>query len=671
MYLLAYLLLVAAFLAAIFFTAAAAVQIWHRETTFLPWVEKGSYAITGLMTASSMILLAAFVNNDFTVEYVARYSDNYLHIFYRLTAFWAGQEGSLLFWGWSVAIFGVFFLLSGAYASLSSQTKLWFWMFFLAVLAFFLLLLTGWSNPFITFDNQPADGNGLNPLLQNPGMIFHPPLLFLGYGGFVIPGCLALAQTLSQQTENEGLWSEVSRPFTLIAWILLSAGIILGAWWAYMELGWGGYWAWDPVENASLIPWLIATAFLHTSVVELRRGMFKRLNVLLMTLTTISAFVATYIVRGGAIQSLHAYPDGGVGGPLLIFILAFLVIALAVALFSKINSRPIVDFGNREGLLLLVACMLLLLGTIILTATLWPLISQIWSGQSSGLLPEFYNRVCLPVFTLIAVLLVFCPWTKWGGTKNAAQADEAKTDMVRTSASGIFSRPKLVLGLACLFGLGLPFFWYVMEAGPDGLSGLFSAPPRFLAAQMAASAAITGLIGLVLYFALNKPMLKVRSSLAAHCTHAGLLLMVLGVAFSGPYQTDETLVLRIGENKQINVYNVTLEDIFKGEGPGYSFLEAKLGLQKNGVDHGVLAAERRAYFKYPQPFAEAATIFSLGDEAYASLLAVDEARGMAQLRLTINPLVNWVWIGGVILCLFPLLGMFRKMRKASATSDAD
>lgn len=661
MYIFAFLLLVASFLCAIFCAGAAAVQLWQKQTDTLGLVEKGSYVTTGLMTLSSFILLAAFVNNDFAVEYVARYSDRYLPLFYRITAFWAGQEGSLLFWGWSVAIFGVFFLTSKTYEKLTAETKLWFWMFFLAIIAFFLLLITGWSNPFITFNRSVQDGNGLNPLLQNPGMIFHPPLLFLGYGGFVIPGCLALAQTLSNKRGEEGLWSTVCRPFTILAWLLLSAGIILGAWWAYMELGWGGYWAWDPVENASLIPWLIATAFLHTSVIEARRGKLQRFNVFLMGLTTISAFFATYIVRSGIIDSVHGFPDGGVAIPLMSFVIFSTVISFLVAFMGNFRSPALASPASREGMLMGVAVILLTTGVIVLTATLWPVLSKsaaqviaIFSSNakivSTGLDASFYNRVCLPLLALLVLLLVFCPWVSWGGG---------------------FRNAVIATVLAIIFVLGLPVFLIIME-GPSGLglgeklSAIMSAGPRHVTAQIAASAALAVIVSLAALFITNTALLKSHVTVAAHGVHLGVAIIALGIAFSGPYQLEGSYALKLGESAKLGAYEFTLDEVATGAGSGYEFLEATLKTGKNGGEIGQMKPQRRHYEKYPQQaFMEASTISGLGNELYASLLRMDQRKGTAEVHVSVNPLVNWIWIGGVVLCLFPLVGLFGVRKRES------
>ncbi len=637
MHLLAYLLLVASLLFSTGFGIVAVMQIWQGRTLILPWMERAHLMVTGLMTVSSLILLWALVNFDFSNVYVASYTSRDLATFYRMTAFWAGQAGSMLFWGWSVAVFGVFFLYSDAYQSLTEQTRLWFWLLFLAIMAFFLLVLTAWSNPFTLYDPAPADGNGLNPLLQNPGMIFHPPLLFFGYGGFAIPGCLALAQALSRQFGHEHSWTDISRNFILIAWLCLTAGIILGGWWSYMELGWGGYWAWDPVENASLIPWLVASAFLHTSVIETRRNKLHRINIFLMALTSISAFFATYLVRSGVVDSLHAFGDGGVGTPLLLFIITFTLISLVVAIgYRHPNARPLSEIASREGFLVIAAWVLLTLGLIILVATMWPVFSKFWSDNPLGLEPAFYNRVCLPLFVILSALLMVCPWLGWKG---------GLRDPKRAAMVGAFFVVAAVALVLCGFTI------------PMAVAG--------------GATAIAGIAGIVLLFATESAMRRNLRSIAAYGVHVGLALTVLGIAISGPYKVEREVEILPGASATVGDYEFTHTTMQQGEERAYIYIRSNLEVRKNGNIVGELHPERRLYHKFRRnAFAEAATLPSLGNELYATLLGTNEEEA-AVLKLSVNPLVNWVWIGGTLMCLFPFLGLRRFTARRPGEKELD
>ncbi|ABB38276.1 cytochrome c assembly protein [Oleidesulfovibrio alaskensis G20] len=639
MHLTGYFILSACLLLSLTLGGLSMAQAWQGRRNALHLLEKGQILVTGLMTAASLILLYGLVIFDFSNAYIASYTDRLLPVFYRLTAFWAGQAGSLLFWALCVSLSGVYFMCTQGYRVMSDGTKTYFWLFFMIIQAFFALLLTTWSNPFITVNPAPADGNGLNPLLQNPGMIFHPPLLFLGYGGFAVPGCLALAQALNRNSGNEVSWIEAGRNMTLLAWATLTAGIILGCWWSYMELGWGGYWAWDPVENASLIPWLVASGYLHTSIVEQRRNKLHRTNIFLMALTTISAFFATYLVRSGVVDSLHAFGDGGVGAPLLVFIIAFTAISVIIPMLHKVEgARPLSGIASREGFLVIVAWVLMALSIIILLGTMWPVFSKFWSANPMGLEPAFYNRVCLPLFVMLSLLLVICPWLGW---KEGLRSTKAAA-----LAGGIF--------------LAL-------------LAGFFVTGIRIPAALLGAASAVGAIAGIGILFATQPHLRRNRSSIAAYGVHIGLLLMVLGVAFSGPYKVEKEIEIAKGETVTLGDYAMTYKALYEGEGPGMIFIEAELEVAKNGKKIGTLHPQRRIYSKFSRnQYAEAATIPTLGDEPYATLLGISQDN-KAVLRVSINPLVNWLWIGGTLASLFPFLGMraVRSRRNNAAMVQED
>lgn len=612
-----YASLLAALFVSLLAAAASIHQAWQGRSRVLPWVENAQIVACGLFTLSSLFLFWAFYSRDFSLLYVSRYSDLTLPLFYTLTAFWAGQAGSMLFWGWMVAIFGVIWIFSPSYQRLGGQTKIFFWIFFLATQAFFLYLLTGVQNPFLEITPVPLDGQGLNPLLQHPGMIFHPPTLFLGYAGFTIPACLALACRISDEEQS---WIKIGHNWTLTAWIFLSAGIILGAWWAYMELGWGGYWAWDPVENASLIPWLSATAFLHTALIGQGRQALGKTNVLLMVLTLVLCFLATYLVRSGVIDSLHAFGDGGVGSPLLLYMLFCLLLAALVLFFSPSREdRPMSGLLSRQGLLLVVAWAFLSLGLVVLLGTFWPVISSLWTQNPMGLDADFYNRVCLPLFTVIAVLLAICPWLQW------------KQGLRHNQWFAVLAGIWLVLGL---------LLW---------VKGI-----RMPLAVIASSAALAVIFGIALLFVLDPGLRRRRTAWGAYGVHLGLALMVLGVAVSGPYKLEAEAVLSPGESMAIGDFSVRYVGMESWSTPAMTVFASRLEISKGGQVIGEMAPQRRSYRTWDRPHAKVATLFSLRNELYATLLGFTEDE-IVSVKMSTHPLVNWIWIGAILLCLLGLL----------------
>ncbi|MBN2139752.1 MAG: heme lyase CcmF/NrfE family subunit [Desulfovibrionaceae bacterium] len=623
MHLSAYLGLLFSLLASLFMAALACVAVLRGAERSLALIERVQLLATGFMVLSSLILLGALGLRDYSFLYVFEHVDNVLPMVYVLTGFWAGQEGSLLFWTLAMGAMASVFAFSESYRCLAPRTRLFFWIFFLCCQAFFLLLLTCWTNPFIQAAPAQFDGRGLNPLLQNPAMVFHPPLLFLGFAGFAVPACVALASAIAGEERS---WIKVCRNWNLWAWMFLTAGIILGGWWSYMELGWGGYWAWDPVENASLIPWLSATAFLHTAVIETRRAALQRTNVLLMSLTFLLCVFSTYLTRSGVIQSLHAFGGAGVGLPLLVFLFAASVLsALAVLLGEKhLARRGLSGFVSRQGLLVASAWVFLALGLVIGLGTMWPVISSMWSPSPLGLEAGFYNRVCLPLFGLLVFLYAVCPWFHWKdglGDKRGLYA-----------CLGLFA---VAVAAFAAFGMHRPL------------------------ALFTASAAVAAMAGALLAPVFNPALRTQRRAWGVCFLHLGLALMALGVAFSGPYKLERELVLRPGQTGQVGDYSFMYLDTVQRSSQAMVQAIATLEVSRDGRFIGRLLPERRMYRNFDQPFAEVSVIPGLGDEIYATLLGIDQDAA-AGFKVSVNPLVNWIWIGGTILCLAPVMLLKRR-----------
>ncbi|MBT8762394.1 heme lyase CcmF/NrfE family subunit [Desulfohalobiaceae bacterium Ax17] len=593
----------------------------QSELNILAWMERGQIASLVLISLSSVILFWALGIRDFSFAYVHDYTDEFLPLFYALTAFWAGQDGSFLFWSWVLSILGFCFIFSPTYKELDSKTKVFFWGFYFLAEAFFLLMLTGPSNPFLKIVPTPTSGKGLNPLLQNPGMIFHPPLLFLGYAGFTIPTCLAFANWV---TGDQFSWMKQGRNWILFAWIALSAGIILGAWWSYMELGWGGYWAWDPVENASLIPWLISTAYLHTAVIGRQKRALARTNLFFMALSLISCFFATFLVRSNVIDSLHAFGSKGVGVPLLWLMFLSFLVTFFLMFTVKENSKAMDAPLSRQGAMLLFSWLFIALGLIVVLGTMWPVISSLWTSNTVGLEAGFYNRVCLPLFVVMSLLLCICPWLKW---------KKGLTD------------PKFGFIIALFLLSSFIVLW---------ISGI-----RDILPLLGAGSAITICLSIVLLFIRQQALRRQRVYWGTYGVHLGIALIVLGISFSGPYKQEKEVILSLNKTMSIKEYEVKYIDFKEKFTPGMAIYEAKLEVYKDGKKIGELFPQKRIYRNFEQPFAEVSVLPSLGDELYATLLGFDESK-VISLKISVNPLINWIWIGGTIVCILGFLAMNRR-----------
>jgi len=630
MYLFAHGAMLLALLLSVLGAGLACIEAWTERGKALPWLERLNMSSVILVTFASAILLRALVSRDFTLSYVTQYTDSTLPLFYTITAFWAGQAGSLLFWALVMGAASILFLFSNTYQKLNPKTKLYFWMFFLPVQAFFLLLLTGPSSPFVTLVTPPVDGQGLNPLLRNFGMVLHPPLLFIGYAGFTIPACLALASTM---TGERRLWVEGAHNWNVASWSLLTSGILLGGWWAYMELGWGGYWAWDPVENASLIPWFSATAFLHTSIIERRFGALPRTNVFLACLTLLLCIFATYLVRSGVVESLHAFGEGGVALPLILAISFGMIVSVAVALARPVgegSSLPNLD--SKQGMVVLLVWLLMLLGAIVLMGTLWPVLSQLWETNPVGVNQGFYNTICLPLFTAMAMLLALAPWLGWKGG---------------------FWKPKVamipVAAWICVFVIG---FWLGV---------------RPLLAVTAVGAAVAVAVSVVLLAVLQPKASRSRAFLSSHGSHLLFAVLVLGVAVSGPFQKTHEVPLSPGEKFSFGGYVFEYTKLRTEKKTELAIEEAVITVSKDGQRLGELTPQRRLYRNYDHPNSEVSTLFSLGDELYATIHDIEGER-VQPLKVSINPMVNWVWIGSLGITLLPLLA-WRTRRAQGDHSD--
>ncbi|HIQ00591.1 MAG TPA: heme lyase CcmF/NrfE family subunit, partial [Anaerolineales bacterium] len=396
--------------AALYGTFAILWSIRHADPRWAESGRNGVYATTGLLGLALLLLLAAFLADRFQIRYVAQHSSRDLPLYLKVSAVWAGQEGSLLLWAFLQTLFSGLVVRDGGRGDRKGRPYVpWAMVFLSLITAFFVAVTLFLSNPFVRLDAAPADGQGLNPLLRHPGMIFHPPALYLGYVGLAVPFAFALAALVTWQVDD---WPAVARRWTLASWLFLGLGLLLGARWAYDVLGWGGYWGWDPVENAGLMPWLTATALLHSTVMQEERRGFRVWSLLLAVLSFALVLFGTFTTRSGMIQSVHAFVRSPLGPYFLAFI-GLTLVGSSALLYSRrsvlTDSRPSDGLLSREGLFLLTLTLFLTLTGSVLVGSLLPTITEAIAGQRFEAGPAWFDRVTGPQFAALVLVLGFCP----------------------------------------------------------------------------------------------------------------------------------------------------------------------------------------------------------------------------------------------------------------------
>ncbi len=591
-----------------------------------------------LVMVAFACLAASFLQNDFSVAYVAQTSNSKLPTMYRFAGVWGGHEGSLLLWvtmlsTWTFAV-----------SLLSRQLPEAMVARVLGILGLvsvgFLLFILLTSNPFDRLLPPAADGRDLNPLLQDPGLVFHPPMLYMGYVGFSVAFAFALAALLSGHLD--AAWARWSRPWTLAAWIFLTLGIALGSWWAYYELGWGGWWFWDPVENASFMPWLVGTALVHSLAVTEKRGSFKNWTVLLAIGAFSLSLLGTFLVRSGVLTSVHAFATDPRRG---IFILMFLVVVIGGSLTLFAWRAPKVGLGgafalvSRETLLLINNVLLVVAAGSVLLGTLYPLFLDALGLGKISVGPPYFNAVFVPIMTPVLILMAGGPIARW---KHADLKDLAR-------------RLALALVVALAVGAVLPFAYGAWT--PLVALG-------FLLAVWVAAAVV-----FQTWERLKKGK-PPRSFWGMQCAHLGIAVFVAGVTAVQGYQEEKDVRMGPGDTVSVGGYGFRFIDVRQVDGPNYTAARGSIELSRDGRVLKTLYPEKRSYFSSSMPMTEAAIDAGLLRDVYVSLGEPLEAGAWA-VRVYYKPLVDWIWGGCLLMALGGLLAAsdrrYRLARKAAAT----
>jgi cytochrome c-type biogenesis protein CcmF len=663
-----YIALLLALVAAVYSAAAFVFGVRRRSQALIDSARNSLLACCGLVSISVIVLLAALIAHDFQIEYVASYTSSDMSLTYLITALWAGNAGSLLFWGWLLSIFAAIVVLRkrGAGKELVPYAS----SVIMVTQAFFLVLLLTVSNPFQELSFIPADGRGLNPMLENPGMIFHPPTLLLGYVGLTIPFAFAIAALLTRRLGDE--WLIAIRRWTLLAWLFLAIGNILGAWWAYVELGWGGYWAWDPVENASFMPWLVATAFLHSIMMQRRRGMLKVWNMVLIILTFALTLFGTFLTRSGVIASVHTFAESPLLGYLFLsFIGVTLIGSLALLYYRSADLKSEAEMESlvsRESTFLLNNLLLVGAAFAIFLGTIFPVISEAVRGVKISVGPPFFNQVNGPIFLVIILLTGICALIGWRRASIRNLVRNFLWPLVMALALGIV-----------LFIVGMRQ-WYALIA--FFLCGfvLFTILYEWFRGtrarhRMRAENYLKAFFGLILA---NRPRY------GGYIVHIAIILIATGIVGSSFYDTEEFVILEPGESMTIKSpatnrnYTLTYENIDYFSTQSRQVFTATLSVYNQERLIGGLMPEKYFHRSHGS-ITEVAIRSSFLEDLYvipdtnfwaADGTVIFDEEDPAAFTVLINPLVGWMWIGGVVLVLGGLIAFWPDRQKSPAPGQA-
>ncbi|QZA81199.1 heme lyase CcmF/NrfE family subunit [Deefgea piscis] len=623
--------------------AQGTLGIWGGIHNNLPLmrVARPAAVLQLLLTSIAFALLAtAFLQDDFSIRYVVRQSNSLLPVFYKFAAVWGGHEGSLLLWVLMLAGWGAAVAVFAKNLPLSVQALVGGVLGWIGSGLYLFILFT--SNPFIRQLPAAADGADLNPLLQDLGLIFHPPLLYMGYVGFSVAFAFAVAALISGRLDAS--WARWSRPWTLAAWVSLTLGIMLGSAWAYYELGWGGWWFWDPVENASFMPWLAGTALIHSLAVAEKRNAFKHWTVLLAIGTFSLSLLGTFLVRSGVLTSVHAFATDPARG---LFILIFLCLVIGTSLALYAWRAPLLEGGgafswrSREALLLANNVILVVACSTVFLGTLYPLLIDALGQGKLSVGPPYFNSVFIPLMMPALILMGLSGTVRW-------KYQDAHT---------LWLAIQLPLILALVGGALLPLLWGEWRWGVA------------LALAVALWIALTAARDWSLRLISNhrhgaswwQAFCKVPAAFSGmHIAHLGMAVFVAGVTIVSSYEHEDDLRMAMGDTHPISGYTLRFDAVNSARASNFSALVGRLTLSKNDKVESVLLPEKRQYFSSQMPMTEAAIHHTPIKDIYVSLgepLGKDPFKDDWLIRVHYKPLVGWIWYGCILMGLGGIIAL--------------
>ncbi len=632
-----YFSIVLALVLSLYGVAAFVLALRHKSPALLESAKGASLAVAILSTLATSVLLYFLISGEYSIKYVYEYTSNDLPLFYRFSAWWSGNAGSLLLW----LILLSWYTVMVAFSRKAKQMAPYASAILLLNSAFFLFVLAFLANPFERVEGWfpggvVSNGSGMNPMLQNPGMVFHPLTTYLGYVGFAVPFAYGMTALIMRQAGDE--WIKVTRRWTITTWLFLSLGNLFGAKWAYMELGWGGYWGWDPVENASFLPWLLASAFLHSVMIQERKNMLKIWNVVLVSLTYILTLFGTFLVRSGVLTSVHAFGNSKLGW----YFLAFTLFMLAGSFYLIVDRRQLLSQGrsfeaflSKESSFLINNLVLVGIAFAIFLGTVFPLISEAVRGVKVSVGAPFFNAVSTPLGLGLFLLMGICPLIAW----RKASSHNLRDNFLPSAGLAIITVLFLVIT-----GMRKPYALISFGIAVFTVSTIFREIIRGASVRHR-------LTGESYPLAWLKLMGRNRRRYGGYLIHLGLILMLVAVTGSHTYNLDLTRSLKMGESLEIGSYKLTYETLdvkVIGNGREAVYADLKVYNRANRRLLGSVEPQKVFYPTSDQPATEVGLRSTWKEDLYV-ILADWDKQGTATFKVFVNPLVYWLWVGGYVI----------------------
>ena len=597
-----------------------------------------------LLLLAFAALTYAFVVSDFSVQLVANNSHTDKPMLYKVTGVWANHEGSMLLWNLILAIFGAAVATFGNNLPPALRARVLSVQAMIGVAFLAFLIFT--SNPFLRLDSPPINGSGLNPLLQDPGLAFHPPFLYLGYVGLSMAFSFAIAALIEGKVD--AAWARWVRPWTLAAWVFLTIGIALGSWWAYYELGWGGYWFWDPVENSSFMPWLAATALLHSAIVVEKRDTLKAWTVLLAIIAFSFSLIGTFLVRSGVLTSVHAFATDPRRGMFVLFILA-ITTGAALTLYAMrantLKTQSVFSTFSRESGLVLNNLLLSVALAVVFVGTMWPLLIEFTTGEKISVGAPFFDMAFTPFMVILAMALPIGAIMPWKRARLGKSMKPLWGAMALSVALGSYVWATQTGGrMLAPIGLTLAA-WIILGAVAD-----FASRSKFGKVPFGES----------MRRLRNLP----RSDWGKVLAHGGLGLVIFGISSVTAWETEDIRTAQFGERYTVGEYSFTLNKVENLDGPNYDIVRGEI-LVEDGNKSWLMYPEKRNFIVQRMPTTEAAIDYSLLRDVYLVLGDPQDNGGYA-VRVYIKPFVNWIWIGSLVMALGGLFSLFDRRYRVAA-----